>query len=142
MKQLFMIAALCALMAVSVSAADLCSVYMIQGPSGPEAANRPPQSQLDALRALPREARFAAAKVLANLGAIIDVPVDVWGWDCNKTMRQRAIYGYAWVPNAIMANIQVAPGLNVPTLPSYSRTPPVGAILVPPKGGWKPKETK
>ncbi|NIV37514.1 MAG: hypothetical protein GWN58_51280, partial [Anaerolineae bacterium] len=127
------------LSALVATGQDLCSVYMIQGPDGPQVASRPPQEQLDALKALSREARITAVKALANQGAIIDVPVDVWGWDCNKTMKQRQIYGYKWVPNALMANIVVAPGLNVPSLPSYKPKPPVGAILVPPKGGWKKK---
>ena len=106
--------------------------YKIQGPTGPTEALRPPQAELDVIKKLDELGdRIEAARKLALTGAIVDVPVDVWLWDAEKTMNQRRIYGYRWVPNAIMPNITVAPNIQ-PQGP-----PPVGAILVPPEGGWK-----
>ena len=87
------------------------------------------------LKKLPVSKRSAAAARLAEQGAIIDVPVDVWGWDAKKTILYRRIYGYTWTPSALMDSVKVAPGLIFPGLPSYDAEEiPPGAIVVPPVG--------
>ena len=87
------------------------------------------------LKKLPMSKRSAAAARLAEQGAIIDVPVDVWGWDAKKTIAYRRIYGYTWTPSALMDSVKVAPGLIFPGLPSYKAEEiPAGAIVVPPLG--------
>ncbi|MGH9674494.1 MAG: hypothetical protein ACRD44_15045 [Bryobacteraceae bacterium] len=63
----------------------------------------------------------------------IDVAIDDWGWDPDKVMEMRRMYGYTWVPSAFMDPIQVAPGLVFPGLKPYDKdNPPPGAIRVPP----------
>lgn len=79
--------------------------------------------------------RMRFANGLAVQGVIIDVPIDVWGWDPVKTILLRRMYGYTWVPSAMMDSVKVAPGLFVPGCQSYDPDEiPVGAILVPPPG--------
>lgn len=75
--------------------------------------------------------RDSLAHLLADAGYKIDVPIMVWGWDPLATMVLRQNGGYTWVPSAKMPNVQVAPGLNFPGLPSYDpNTIPDGAIIV------------
>lgn len=82
------------------------------------------------------DARRAEAERLANAGFTIDVPIMVWDWDPVKTMQLRADYGYTWVPSALQPNIQVAPGLSMPTgstLATYDpNNPTPGSIAVVP----------
>lgn len=120
------------LLAAAVAAAAAAPAYKVQCTAGPCEALRPPQTELDYIKKLDDYGqRIEAARRLALTGAIIDVPVDVWGWDYEKTMAQRRLYGYKWVPAALMGNVTAAPNI-VPQGPA-----PVGAILVPPDGGWK-----
>lgn len=108
-------------------------IYVIQGRNGPVMAKRPP---VDVLRALSDpdvvlQERLQLARNLAAAGFTIDVPVDVWGWDWEKTMRARLNYGYRWVPAAGMEPVRVAPNLSFPGLSPYEPdAPPKGAILV------------
>lgn len=62
---------------------------------------------------------LAAAQQLALAGHVdqadlVDVPIMVWGWDPLLTMQTRISYGYTWVPSALAAPIEIAPGLIVP----------------------------
>jgi len=79
-----------------------------------------------------QEQRAATATQLANEGYSIDVPIMVWGWDPSITMAMRQGEGYTWVPSALQAQVQVAPGLSsVGTLSAYNaNTPPPGSITV------------
>jgi hypothetical protein len=79
-----------------------------------------------------QEQREATATQLANEGYSIDVPIMVWGWDPSITMAMRQSEGYTWVPSALQAQVQVAPGLSsVGTLAAYnSNNPPPGSISV------------
>jgi hypothetical protein len=83
------------------------------------------------LRYAKPEEREGIAQQLAQQGYAIDAPIMVWGWDPEQTMRLRMEYGYTWVPSAFQPQIQVAPGLVFPGLPSYdpAQIPP-GAIRV------------
>jgi len=76
-------------------------------------------------------ARTAAAEALAQQGYTIDYPIMVEGWDPLMTMNLRAEDGYTWVPSMMQGNVQVAPGIDFPGLPSYdAANPPAGSIMV------------
>jgi hypothetical protein len=79
-----------------------------------------------------QEQRESVATQLANEGYSIDVPIMVWGWDPSITMSMRQSEGYTWVPSALQAQVQVAPGLSsVGTLTAYNpNNPPPGSITV------------
>jgi len=108
--------------------------WMVQGAAGPEPARRPPPLELELLTnsGVPFGERWVLAQQLSRAGYVVDVPIDLWGWDYGRTMALRRAYGYTWVPHAGMPPVQVQPGLAVPGVPSYSPRPPFGAILVPP----------
>ena len=75
--------------------------------------------------------RAEAASELAYKGFAIDVPIMVWKWDPLVTMELRKSAGYTWVPSAMQAPVQVAPGLSFPGLPGYDpKNPPPGSIKV------------
>jgi hypothetical protein len=84
----------------------------------------------------PEAGRISAAATpvsAAEAEELIDVAVDIWGWDRDKVMDLRRTYGYTWVPSAYADPIQVAPGLGVPGLRSYDPNhPPEKCIRVPP----------
>lgn len=69
---------------------------------------------------------------LARQGYLIDVPIQVWGWDPYLTMALRQSFGYTWVSSALLAPVMVAPGLpGFGTLPAYDpKNPPPGSIKV------------
>lgn len=107
--------------------------YVVMGSDGPVAARRPTDDVLASLSDpdVSLAERTQMARILAVSGFTIDVPVDVWGWDWEKTMRARLNYGYRWVPAAGMEPVRVAPGLPFPGLGPYEPdAPPRGAILV------------
>jgi hypothetical protein len=94
-------------------------------------ASQPPPVQ--ALRTMQnQEQREATATQLANEGYSIDVPIMVWGWDPSITTAMRQSDGYTWVPSALQASVEVAPGLSsVGTLAAYNpNNPPPGSIAV------------
>jgi hypothetical protein len=93
-------------------------------------AEQPPAVQ--ALRDMPDNEKFEAARNLAAQGYTIDVPIMVWGWDPLVTMTLRQNDGYTWVPSALQPNIPIGPGMvNVWNLPSYdANNPPPGSIKV------------
>ena len=93
-------------------------------------AEQPPAVQ--ALRDMPDNQKFEAARNLAAEGYTIDVPIMVWGWDPLVTMTLRQNDGYTWVPSALQPNIPIGPGItNVWNLPSYDANhPPPGSIKV------------
>lgn len=106
--------------------------WMKQGPNGPRPANRPPQQILDDLKDTDDylTAMFKAQQ-LALAGYDIFVPVDAWGRDEDIVFAQLRIWGYKWVPTALMPPVTVAPGLKVPGMVSYdAEKPPIGAILL------------
>jgi hypothetical protein len=77
---------------------------------------------------------LAAAQQLALAGHVdqadlVDVPIMVWGWDPLLTMQTRISYGYTWVPSALAAPIEIAPGLIVPGVPSYSASQPEAGYI-------------
>lgn len=77
------------------------------------------------------EGRLTLAHELVDKGFTIDVPIMVWGWDPLTTMIVRRAQGYTWVPSAKMPNVQVAPGVMFPGLPTYRPdVVPEGAIPV------------
>jgi hypothetical protein len=59
----------------------------------------PTDAEMD--RGVPFEFRNQRAQELAREGHVIDVPIDVWGWDGYKTMKLRKMYGYRTVPDAL-----------------------------------------
>jgi hypothetical protein len=79
-----------------------------------------------------QEQRAATATQLANEGYSIDVPIMVWGWDPSITMAMRQSEGYTWVPSALQAPVEDAPGLPaMGTLTAYNpNNPPAGSIGV------------
>jgi hypothetical protein len=93
-------------------------------------AMQPPEVQ--ALRDISDDTQRAeAASELAYKGFAIDVPIMVWKWDPLVTMELRKSAGYTWVPSAMQAPVQVAPGLAFPGSPSYDpNNPPPGSIKV------------
>lgn len=71
------------------------------------------------------------AKSLADMGYIIDVPIQVWGWNPESTMIVRHNQGFTWIPSANMPNIPVMPGITFPGQPSYDPdAPPPNSIRV------------
>ena len=55
----------------------------------------------------------------------------MWHWDPLATMIVRHNQGFTWVPSALMAPVEVAPGLSFPGLASYDADHlPPGAIPV------------
>jgi len=93
-------------------------------------AAQPPEVQ--ALIALTdQDQRAAQAAQLASQGFTIDVPIMAWDWDPYLVMTMRAGYGYTWVPSALQAGVQMAPGLTTPGLIPYDpANPPEGSIRV------------
>jgi len=94
-------------------------------------ASKPPDVR--ALNTMdPDVPRMDAAYALAIKGFIIDKEIDGWGLDPFIRMSQRIADGYTWVPNALQAPVQVAPGLMVPAasgLVQYDPAhPPAGSI--------------
>ena len=78
-----------------------------------------------------QDARLKRIIELAGQGFILDVPIDLWGWDPYKVMALRVAYGYAWVPSALQAPVSAAPGLSGPGITPYDPTkPPAGSIPV------------
>jgi len=49
----------------------------------------------------PFAGRIERANELAAQGHVIDVPIDVWGWGAENTMRLRRMYGKISVPDAL-----------------------------------------
>ena len=87
------------------------------------------------VRALPsipdQDSRATRAADLASKGFVIDVPIMVWSWDAFLVMKQRADFGYTWVPAALQTPISIAPGLSAPgTIPYDPAHPPAGSIKV------------
>jgi hypothetical protein len=79
-----------------------------------------------------QDQREALATQLANEGYSIDVPIMVWGWDPSTVTSMRQAEGYTWVPSALQAPVDVAPGLpSMGTLAAYNpNNPPAGSIAV------------
>lgn len=69
---------------------------------------------------------------LAAQGYIVDVPIMVWGMDPCRINVLRKGFGYTWVPNAMQAGVQVAPGVGTPgnLIPYDPFNPPAGSIKV------------
>lgn len=76
--------------------------------------------------------RTETAMTLATQGYLIDVPIMVWGWDAFLVMTMRQQFGYTWVPSALMAPVEMAPGITTPGAAPYNPNPPypAGAIVV------------
>jgi len=92
-------------------------------------AEQPPAVQ--ALQNMPLDQRPAAAAALAAQGYTIDFPIMVQGQDPLVTMLTRETDGYTWVPSAMQADVQVAPGISCPGFSSYDPAkPPAGSIEV------------
>ncbi len=92
-------------------------------------AHQPPAVR--ALRTMASGEVGVAAKMLADQGYTIDVPIMVYQWDPVTVMGLRQQMGYTWVPSGNQANIPVVPGLSVPGLPVYDPNhPPAGSIKV------------
>jgi trans-aconitate methyltransferase len=105
--------------------------WMIQGESGPIEAPRPTDEQLTMLATLDEpNSKVNYAYSLAAKGLTVDAQVDVWEANYYKTMAQRRKYGYDWVPAVGMSNVITPPGEG------GQEPAPVGAILIPPVGGW------
>ncbi len=100
-----------------------------QGPELPGNSRRPAASWASYAE---QDARTVRAIQLATTGGeIIDVPIDVWGWDPFKVMFLRESYGYTWVPSALQGNVALAPGLSQPGVAPYDpKNPPPGAVIV------------
>lgn len=60
-------------------------------------ASRPPEVQA-LLRMGPDQARMDEADRLAKAGFSIDANIDAIGWDADKMMATRLMYGVLWVP--------------------------------------------
>lgn len=69
---------------------------------------------------------------LASQGYTIDVPIEVWHWSPTLVMVLRTSAGYTWVPSALQAAIQEAPGVTGVSgaIPYNSSSPPAGSITV------------
>lgn len=64
-------------------------------------------------------------------GYPIDFIIQMNHWDPETTMAVRANDGYAWVPAYGQPNINIAPGLSLPGVPSnYTTVAPPGSIKV------------
>src|SRR5712692_749484 len=93
-------------------------------------------SQPSEVRSLPGiddfDARIKRGAELAVKGFTIDVPIMVWGWDPYLVMKQRAEFGYVWVPSALGPPVTIAPGLTAfPGVVAYDPAhPPAGSIHV------------
>lgn len=81
--------------------------------------------------------RMTKAAGLAAEGLIIDVPIQVWGWDAYVTMNLRKIDGFTWVPSALQPSVgysihvESGPGAdNPPYIPYDPTKPPAGSIRV------------
>lgn len=86
-----------------------------------------------AVQALQSKSGIVACTLLANKGNIIDNAIMCWGWDACKTMTLRKQAGYTWVPSALQAPVECAPGLNCSAMgiPSYNpNVAPSGSIKV------------
>lgn len=108
--------------------------FLIRGPEGPIPAKRPSQDVLDELCSpdVSLHDRNVLAAALARKGYTLDTCIDIWGWDFEKTMAQRRLYGYKWIPAVGQPVVQIAPGLSMPGLNPYDAdNAPLGAILVP-----------
>ena len=96
-------------------------------------SSKPPQVRdLNAMD--PDVPRMNAAFASAVQGFLIDKEIDGWGLDPFIRMSQRIAEGYTWVPSALQAPVQIAPGLSVPAaagIPVYDPLhPPAGSIKV------------
>src|SRR5665213_2710911 len=63
----------------------------------------------------------AAAGLLADAlatGKPVDMQIMLWGWSATMTMLIRKNDGYAYVPAYGQPNINIAPGLSMPGVPS------------------------
>ncbi len=89
-------------------------------------------SQPPAVRALQGNTDGSKAASVAILGYTIDTQTMVWGWDPCLVMSLRKGFGYTWVPNALQAGVQMAPGNTSPgnLIPYDPNNPPAGAIKV------------
>lgn len=75
--------------------------------------------------------RTSTAMALATQGYSVDVPIMVWGWDPYLVMLSREQYGYTWVPSALSAPVQMAPGVaEAGQIPYDAANPPAGSIKV------------
>jgi len=64
-------------------------------------------------------------------GFPIDYAIQMLGWDPQMVMQVRQNDQYAWVPAYGQPNINIAPGLSMPGVPSnYTIVPPPGSIKV------------
>jgi len=76
--------------------------------------------------------RMATAQNLASQGFLIDVPIQVWGWNPYVTMALRQIDGFTWVPSALQPSVGYSIGSNdnPPFVPYDPSKPPQGSIKV------------
>lgn len=83
-------------------------------------------------RALRGNTDATKAAQVAIQGYVIDTQTMVWGWDPCQVMVLRKGFGYTWVPNALQAGVQIAPGIGTPgnLIPYDPNNPPAGAIKV------------
>jgi len=77
----------------------------------------------------PTQRAFQAANLAAS-GYKIDVPIMIWGWDPSKVTDLRKSFGYTWVPSAMQAPVQEAPGIAAFGQPYNPNNPPSGSIAV------------
>lgn len=77
----------------------------------------------------PTQRAFQAAE-LAATGYKIDVPIMVWGWDPSKVTDLRKSFGYTWVPSAMQAPVEQAPGIVGFGQPYDPNNAPSGSIAV------------
>ena len=77
----------------------------------------------------PTQRAFHAADLAAS-GYKIDVPIMVWGWDPSKVTDLRKSFGYTWVPSAMQAPVEQAPGISSFGQPYNPNSPPSGSIAV------------
>ena len=71
------------------------------------------------------------AMELALKGFIVDLEINVYGWDPYLIMSQRQRFGYTWYPNILQPIPTIAPGVGVPALAPYDPLhPPPGSIKV------------
>jgi len=90
--------------------------------------------QPDPIKALrniddPTQRAFQAANLAAS-GYKIDVPIMVWGWDPSKVTDLRKSFGYTWVPSAMEAPVEQAPGVASFGQPYDPNSAPGGSIAV------------
>lgn len=77
----------------------------------------------------PMQREMQAANLAAE-GYTIDVPIMSWGWDPSKVTELRQSFGYTWVPSAMQAPIEQAPGLTGYGQPYNPNNPPSDSIPV------------